>query len=404
MKPLALSVMVCAGFGVGASGASGAPAAFRGLRGPPGTLVARAAGISADGSTVVGYWQSRLDAPAAAVRWSVSGGRPVNMGRAGPGLDTRATGVSADGSVIAGTTRGPGGATGAFWWTEENGAKRFTAQAGAAHGAAASGVVVAGDGAVFGTASIGRAPARAVRIAPDGRAIDMGALAGGQGLSTINGVNLGGNVLVGMSTGASGWRAVREVNGQKMRPLGLLPNSTESSATACTPDGSVVVGQSGRAFRWTEASGMIELGVLSGANDSRALGVSASGQTIVGQSGDRAFIWTPARGMRDLGEVLGSRGADVRGWTLLTAVGISSDGRTIVGNGISPAKKREAWVATLPPCRADTDGSGALTAADLVAFSNLWIAQDPRADFNGDGRVDGRDLVQHASAYFAGCE
>lgn len=43
--------------------------------------------------------------------------------------------------------------------------------------------------------------------------------------------------------------------------------------------------------------------------------------------------------------VLTSQGLDISGWTLSTATGIAADNRTIVGLGVNPNGKREAWLA-----------------------------------------------------------
>jgi hypothetical protein len=65
--------------------------------------------------------------------------------------------------------------------------------------------------------------------------------------------------------------------------------------------------------------------------------------------GDEAFFWSVGNGMQNLRELLESAGAaGVTGWTLTKATGISSDGRTIVGYGISPQGHEEAWMATIP--------------------------------------------------------
>jgi uncharacterized membrane protein len=399
-----LSLLFAVSVLVPVSALAGQPA-FRTLPADDPAALSRANALSSDGTTAVGYIQARPGAPASAIRWVLSDGPalPQPLGQASPGLDTRATDVSADGSIIIGTTLSRS-RTGAFRWTSEDGMDVLTPQARARLGTAGAPMVLAADGSTFGTASIGRAPSRAVRVRSDGRAEDLGALRNGPGLSAVSAASSDGSIVVGQSMTANGWRAFRRGQAGAIRPLGVLPGSNESFATACTPDGSVVVGQSGSAFRWTAQRGMESLGVLPGADESRALAVSASGQTIVGQSAERAFIWTQDYGMRDLREVLARRGTNLGGWVLFSAVGISADGRTIIGNGLDPRGIRRGWVARLGVCPADTDGSGALTAADLYEFARLWQARAPEGDFNADGTIDGRDLVDHANAYFAGCE
>src|SRR5262249_42234017 len=60
-----------------------------------------------------------------------------------------------------------------------------------------------------------------------------------------------------------------------------------------------------------------------------------------------AFIWDSTNGMRKLRDVLISQGANLAGWTLTQATGISADGSIIVGTGINPAGNMEAWLARL---------------------------------------------------------
>jgi hypothetical protein len=53
--------------------------------------------------------------------------------------------------------------------------------------------------------------------------------------------------------------------------------------------------------------------------------------------------------MQSLKDVLvNDYGLDLTGWTLISAQGISDDGRTIAGHGFNPDGYREAWVATIP--------------------------------------------------------
>jgi hypothetical protein len=66
--------------------------------------------------------------------------------------------------------------------------------------------------------------------------------------------------------------------------LGFLPGGNGSEAFSVTPDGAVVVGASGEAFRWTEPTGMVGLGVLPGDHLSLAHDVSSDGAVIVGTS------------------------------------------------------------------------------------------------------------------------
>lgn len=52
--------------------------------------------------------------------------------------------------------------------------------------------------------------------------------------------------------------------------------------------------------------------------------------------------------MQELDEVLTALGADLRGWTLDEVGGISADGRTIVGSGVTPEGNLVGWMAVIP--------------------------------------------------------
>jgi probable HAF family extracellular repeat protein len=146
-----------------------------------------------------------------------------------------------------------------------------------------------------------------------------------------------------------------------MLGLGDLPGGAlVSLASAISADGSVIVGGSqsnlcSEAFRWEDGV-MAGLGVLPGDDASGAAAVSGDGSVIVGSSVSRfspslpqIFIWNEADGMRSLpGLLVGNLGLDLTGWTLISAVGISDDGLTIVGNGINPDGASEGWIAMLP--------------------------------------------------------
>jgi hypothetical protein len=138
-----------------------------------------------------------------------------------------------------------------------------------------------------------------------------------------------------------------------------------STAEAISADGTTIVGQSwGQAFRWQSGTGTVGLGLLNPEGSqaySIALATSADGGTVVGISSelicnpfpncvedDRAFVWTPRRGLIELSVELESLGLDLTGWTLAEATGVSADGTVIVGRGINPSGKTEAWIAIVP--------------------------------------------------------
>jgi uncharacterized membrane protein len=144
-----------------------------------------------------------------------------------------------------------------------------------------------------------------------------------------------------------------------------------SNAYAVSDGGKTVVGLGwggckASAFRWTKKTGMVTLGSLDGqasrANDISAdgsvivaaLGVTDDGRVIVGFSGGRhrdAFVWTSAMGMVRFEDYLKGLGVTgLRGWRLDTATAISGDGTTIAGWGYRPDGHVQSWIVkNLPP-------------------------------------------------------
>jgi hypothetical protein len=69
-------------------------------------------------------------------------------------------------------------------------------------------------------------------------------------------------------------------------------------------------------------------------------------------------------GMRRLQDVLTANGAELTGWILGDALGISADGRTIVGVGTNPDGELEAWLAIIRE-----PGTAILLAAGLAGLA-----------------------------------
>ena len=146
-----------------------------------------------------------------------------------------------------------------------------------------------------------------------------------------------------------------------MIDLGDFPGgATNSNGYGVSPDGAIVVGYgcpgtfdnyTHEAFRWTVASGLVHLGFAPGLSNSAAYAVSADGKIIVGDNKSEqiahALIWDPKGGMRRLEHVLtNDYKIDLAGWRLTSAWAVSHDGKTIVGSGINPDGKNEAWIVT----------------------------------------------------------
>ena len=160
---------------------------------------------------------------------------------------------------------------------------------------------------------------------------------------------------------------------------GRPPRGADNTiAWAVSADGSVVVGTSvipgvsSSAFIWREGVGISELPGVPDGVPFKPNAISANGSVVVGGSGGLAAVWDEAHGLRLLQDVLTrDYGLDLTGWTLQNALGVSADGSTIVGGGLSPAGRGEGFVAILP--------EPAAGAASTVLFSMIALRRCRRA-------------------------
>lgn len=353
-------MMVCWCDGAGANIVLRAPY-FQGLGDlPGGEFYSFAHAVSADGTTVVGHSYQGFGEEEA-FRWTAAGGMQ-GLGHLAGGLARRsdAYGVSADGSVIVGESTSTGAPTlaEAFRWTSTDGLQPLGFLPGGigysrAQGVSANGETVAGWS--YSGSGTGLLPTEAFRWTSAAGIQGLGDLRGGVFNSYASGVSGDGSTVVGMGSIIEG-RAVRWT-AAGLQSLGVLPGGTRSFATAASYDGSVIVGDGDfsdrtEAFRWTSAGGMQGLGVPPGGIVSRAAAVNGDGSVIVGHTatlaGGDAMIWDQRRGMRSIAAILSASAALPTGWTLLSATGVSADGRTIVGYGVNPAGETEAWIAVIP--------------------------------------------------------
>jgi uncharacterized membrane protein len=202
-------------------------------------------------------------------------------------------------------------------------------------------------------------------------AIDMFAYAGD---AQVTDVSQDGTVIVGHLPPTQAYR--RTSSG--VTPLGTLE-----------PDGhgSLVVGYDDSGFQdtawsWTSQNGIAPLAKLSGWVESDAWDVSTNGKVIIGFAGASCVKWsgTPfspvvlgpgfcyatnqdgsvsvgtdstnavamvwdIQGAHKITDLLGSV-PNLSGWTLVSATGVSNDGKFVVGNG-THAGHNEGWIAHL---------------------------------------------------------
>lgn len=301
---------------------------------PGGRFDSVAEAISPDGSVVVG--RSDTASGTEAFRWTAATGMLYLGGLPGSSTST-GQGVSAGGAIIAGRSSSP---IEAFRWSESAG---FQGLGGIQTGARD----ISFDGSVIvGTQQAGGGIP--YRWTQSTGLVDLG-INGGD----ANAISGDGSVIVGFRQDSL-FRdeAFRWIAGTGEVGLGFLSGDNASEARDVSADGAIVVGSSGSnrktAFRWTQGTGMVGLDPLPGAFASSAEGISGDGNLIVGNSGG-AFIWDAQQGTRDLRDVLvNDFGLDLTGWALIAATDVSADGRIIVGTGLNPSGKREAWIAAIP--------------------------------------------------------
>ncbi|MBI5762666.1 MAG: PEP-CTERM sorting domain-containing protein [Planctomycetes bacterium] len=320
-----------------------------------------ATGVSLDGTVAFG---SALNGSGhfEPFRWTVGDGMMGLGYLPGGSVSGAAQGSSGDGSVVVGTSD-TGSANQAFRWTQGDGMVGLGTLPGGsfsfAQGTTADGSVVVGGA----DDDVSQFAYRWTQ--PDGM-VSLGTLAGGT-YSFANAISADGSVVVGYGDSPfSKGEAFRWTALGGMEDLGMIAFREEkkegtSRATAVSMDGLVIVGGGtsdvvdSEAFRWTEETGTLGLGLLPGGNFSEARGVSGDGSIVVGIAAnafnvDEAFYWSLGDAeIRPLREMLVSDfGMDLAGWVLESAQGISSDGLTIVGNGINPAGQPEGWIVHLP--------------------------------------------------------
>ena len=317
--------------------------------------------ISGDGKIVVGA-RSNLGP---LFRWTEEEG-VVNIG--GTGFQAA---ISRDGKVIVAEARDARGIESAAIW--QGGTNWRTLGGfpggGTSDGQSSSPWSVSGDGSVIvGLAWVNAGTAHAFRWDVVNGMVDLGSLQEQSSRASV--VSDDGNVVGGWDDDPRAythhsWRG--SIWWQGLQRL-MHPNGWTGEVIAMNNVGSIIVGKghpanTRHAYRYTAWNGQVEdLGAIPrGLTDQRreeedtssATGVSDDGKVVVGISGWRpprdAFVWTPETKMVRLAEYLASRGVTgFEGWQFLDCVGITPDGKTILGTAINPAGLVEGFVATTP--------------------------------------------------------
>ena len=353
----AACVVAAAGLMVAATGASAQSITNIGV--PPGGGWSFASAVNGNGSAVA----ANVDF-ASAHRWTGSG--LVDIGVLPGAASTSAEDINEDGSVIVGSAFfvAPEETVRAHRWTASGGLQELGVLPG---GTASIGGGVSGDGNVVTGASFDvDFNATAFRWTSSGGMQSLGTLPGGAS-SEGRKVSRDGSTIIGVAGTGDGDRAFAWTESGGMQSLGLLSSGDGwSSAFGVNGDGSVVAGFSGTsAVIWTNGVAQ-DIGALPGATNAIAYTLSDDGSLVGGysflSSGVRATLWTEALGTVDLNTYLPTLGIDLTGWTLQYTRDISSDGTTIVGDGVFNGEFR-GWVVTIPsPGAAAVLGLGGLMA------------------------------------------
>ncbi len=280
---------------------------------PTGDFYSYASATSADGSYTIGNGTVDV-AGIDGYRWnSITGMEAIGYLPDDPYQPrySSASGVSGDGKIVVGGSRSISGNE-AFRWTEDGGIEGLGQMSGAP------------------------IPNYYANIATD--------------------ISADGQVIVGHSRSAIATEPFRWTVDEGMVGLGFLSGLIVSNyANAVSADGLTIVGYSSGSggWRWTEATGMLPLSTtLSFGSKLIPNDVSREGSVIVGtkvaNGTGTAFIWDSTSGTQTLNDFLEtSYGLPTNGWSLQSAEGISEDGKIIVGHGINPEGRTEAWLIDL---------------------------------------------------------
>ena len=285
--------------------------------------------VSADGTIVVGEVDGGAGEVSNAFKWTSATGMIALANSPGAG-DTFATAISAGGIVGTGLQSPV-----AILWTTS---LEYDLNNQDANGSRAYGI--SNNGTVVGVAiNADNAPYRAVRWADSSSTPTTLDTSGIYPYSNATAISSDGTTIVGgTSSGAFKWTL--------SSGMVLLSGGASTTANATSSNGAVIVGSlnpiSGSAVLWSGSTP-----TPLGAGVGEAFAVSSDGSVIVGTASGDAFIWDATNEQRSLSTVLTAAGADLTGWNLNQAKGISAKGKVIVGWG-SHNGNDEGWIARLP--------------------------------------------------------
>ncbi len=376
-------------------------ASFRGVGQLTGFRGTEVAAVSADGRVIAGTAGNPASTAAQAFVWQ--GGLLHALGQIpGSSAGTIASTISSDGLVVTGCTGNYG--AGPLWsWQDGSFVPATCPNLGCGFRAP---VASPGDGSVWyyrdafciGTTRVSHDECEPL-LALGSRCLVFSASDDGATLGVVVWIN-GNNELRGLLTG----------DGSFILPPWRFPNT-----------GTPHVSRNGR-FVWNEqewwdrdSHRVADTANLTLASSATATGEQPISDTgvVVGEKGisqtqTTATIWSPGmywcRRLDCALRLLGL-GTAIEGWSLTSAIAISADGKTVIGQGVNPQGVQEGWVAVLPfvPLSPDFNEDRAVDFFDYDAFVTAFESGDPRADFDQDGAIDFFDYDSFVSAFELGC-
>ncbi len=311
--------------------------------------------ISSDGTTAVGFAPHPEFRYAQPLRWSYSGGRQVFP--LGPGMrSTILYDVSADGSVAVGNDTlvtalqfGSGPIQNRGRHADHDGTQMV--------GLSGNGLVAVGS--VVDVIQPPDIESRAARWSEAAGFEELPLMPGYASESSALATNFDGSVIVGEAGGEFGYTGWRYTDARGYTSL-RGPRGNSERASAVSPDGQWVAGMAARAsdarstaMRWGPDDSYLVLDPAQTFRDSEALGISTDGTTVVGMGffpgGVSGFVWQEDRGMRLVADVLAEAGVHAPVGVVLTSVtAVSADGLVFAGRMSTSPTEFEAWVAVIP--------------------------------------------------------
>jgi len=313
-----------------------------------------ASGISADGSIVIGnYYSPQTQGNGGGFYWTTDTGT-VNIGANG------VAGISADGTTIVGRANDAMGHENAAIW--QGGTDwQLLGSFGSApcDNLLSEAYAVTGDGsAIVGLGWDGCSHAHGFRWDAMTGMADLGSVVATRA-SRANAVSADGSTIVGWSDQATGFRqGARWVDGawqwldNEYGPVG--------EALGVNASGSIIVGYScgplGQwAWYWTEETGVNCInGTIAEPDRTYMYALSDDGSVIGGWVRPdfgpytEAVLWFNLEPVNLRQYLLDNGVSEVQSWTLSSVTAVSADGSVVAGTGIGPDNRVHGFVVTLP--------------------------------------------------------